>query len=78
MAQPCADGFKRRPCLQTELGPELWCSKCREFWPGDAEFFYMSKGKPHSWCKACYLEDLVKKGRRKCTGTVRIDPARPS
>ena len=40
---------------ETELGTEVQCSACNEFWPCDGEFFYMTKGVPHSWCKACYL-----------------------
>jgi hypothetical protein len=40
---------------QTDLGTEAQCAKCLEYWPADEEFFYMRHGKPHSWCKACYL-----------------------
>lgn len=40
----------------SELGPEARCSKCRDWWPIDREFFYFQNdGKPHSWCKACYV-----------------------
>jgi hypothetical protein len=46
-----------RASIQTELGEEVQCAKCREFWPADPEFYFFSKGKPHSWCKACYLSD---------------------
>lgn len=46
-----------RPTRQTELGTEVQCSKCKEFWPADSEFFYMKEGKPHSWCKDCYTND---------------------
>lgn len=38
----------------TELGEELQCAQCREFWPADREFFYFNNGRAHSWCKACY------------------------
>lgn len=41
----------------TELGQEAQCAKCQEFWPVDPEFFFMHKGKPHSWCKACFKSD---------------------
>lgn len=40
--------------IETELGQEARCAQCGEFWPADAEFFFMTRGKPHSWCKACY------------------------
>jgi hypothetical protein len=46
-----------RNTIQTELGEEVQCTKCREFWPADPEFFYFTNGKPHSWCKACYSAD---------------------
>lgn len=55
---------------QTELGREARCSKCGEYWPADAEFFYMLRGRPHSWCKACYIEDRVAKGRRPGYGSM--------
>jgi formylmethanofuran dehydrogenase subunit E len=51
---------------ETELGEEVTCAKCGEFWPADKEFFYFSNGKPHSWCKACYVNDpkmIAKKQR---------------
>jgi hypothetical protein len=41
----------------TELGEEIQCARCREFWPSDTEFFFFSNGKPHSWCKDCYMSD---------------------
>lgn len=43
-----------RATIETELGTEIFCSRCQEFWPCDPEFFFFTKGKPHSWCKACY------------------------
>jgi hypothetical protein len=46
-----------RERTSTELGDEIQCSKCREFWPEDPEFFFFSKGEAHSWCKACYRAD---------------------
>lgn len=51
--------MSRRPrdTIHTELGREVRCAKCGEFWPADSEFFFFGKGKPHSWCKACYLGD---------------------
>lgn len=41
----------------TELGTEVVCAKCEEFWPEDSEFYFMHGGKAHSWCKACYRAD---------------------
>ena len=46
-----------RAIITSELGEEIQCAKCREFWPLDAEFFFFTKGRPHSWCKACYIGD---------------------
>ena len=43
--------------IESELGDEIQCAKCGEFWPADKEFFYVSKGRLHSWCKACYVND---------------------
>lgn len=42
-----------------ELGPLRRCPRCEEWWPDDEEFFYVSGGKRHSWCRACYLERKV-------------------
>lgn len=46
-----------RQHIETELGDEVICAKCGDFWPADPEFFYFSNGKPHSWCKACYVNN---------------------
>lgn len=38
---------------------EKRCSRCHDYWPADAEFFYQSKGQSdglHIYCKACYRE----------------------
>ena len=45
---------KSRETQTTELGEEVRCAACGEFWPADKEFFYFTAGQPHSWCKACY------------------------
>ena len=50
-------GRNARPTIETDAGTEIECAKCNEFWPMDPEFFYISNGVPHSWCKACYLAD---------------------
>ncbi len=51
--------MKRVPRLkiETELGTEIQCSRCKDFWPADREFFYTARGKLHPWCKASYLSD---------------------
>lgn len=42
---------------QTDLGTELRCSKCGEYWPMDSEFFFRSRRDGfRSPCKACYYE----------------------
>lgn len=50
-------GRTARPTIETDAGTEIKCSKCNEFWPLDPEFFYISNGTVHAWCKACYLAD---------------------
>lgn len=43
----------------TDLGLEKRCSKCREYFPADNEFFYPNGGSPDGlcdWCKACYQQ----------------------
>lgn len=67
-----------REYIFTELGREARCAKCLDFWPVDPEFYYIQKGRPHSWCKACYIADRVAKGRRPNygTGTAHHDHAR--
>ncbi|MFY1879920.1 hypothetical protein ACOTCJ_13750 [Achromobacter xylosoxidans] len=60
--------MKRVPRLkiETELGTEIQCSRCMDFWPADREFFYTARGKLHPWCKACYLSDekVIQKAER--------------
>lgn len=58
-----------RDTRTTDLGEEARRSKCREFWPVDAEFFYFLRGRPHSWCKACYIEQRMAAGTSQRTGT---------
>ncbi len=48
----------------TELGRERKCTKCGDYWPDDAEFFYLSKGKTQQPCKACYAQLPSRKARR--------------
>lgn len=37
---------------------EMWCPRCKEYWPLDTEFFFASKTRDghFSWCRACYCE----------------------
>lgn len=45
--------------VDPELGPVRRCPRCppgEDWWPDDEEFFYVSGGKRHAWCRACYLE----------------------
>lgn len=58
-----------RDVRTSELGQEVRCSKCRQFWPADQEFFFISHGRPHSWCKACYIEVRLAAGTSNRTGT---------
>lgn len=47
-----------RARIDTDAGHEIQCSKCKEFWPEEPEFYFIHKVKgAHSWCKACYLAD---------------------
>lgn len=46
-----------RASRATEIGEEVQCAKCQDFWPADREFYYFNGGKPHSWCKDCYNDD---------------------
>lgn len=50
----------RRQVKQTELGTEIQCSKCKEFYPADNEFFPSQPADKkygcHSWCHACMGE----------------------
>lgn len=41
------------------------CSRCRDHWPADSEFFYSTKGSDglNDWCKACYHENRYPNGR---------------
>lgn len=57
------------PLAMTEIGPQRMCRKCGDWWPDDAEFFFLSKGKPRQPCKACYAElpsVIAKAERAKC------------
>lgn len=55
---------------ETPEGTEKRCSKCREWWPADLEFFHANPNGGHLGlnyqCKACYEEWR----RSKCPRTV--------
>jgi hypothetical protein len=41
---------------EEDLGLQRCCTRCRETWPLDEEFWYRNKGTWHPWCKACHRE----------------------
>ena len=36
----------RRATIQTELGTEIQCAQCKEFWPADGDFFFLKRNAP--------------------------------
>lgn len=41
----------------TEIGLQQSCSRCKELWPADTEFFFASLNSGiNRWCRACYME----------------------
>lgn len=58
---------QKAPIEITEIGPQKLCTKCDEWWPNDAEFFYLSKGRTIQPCKACYeqLPSVIAKRARQ-------------
>lgn len=55
-----------RETIETELGTEIQCAQCKDFWPADKEFFYGATGGGlHSWCKACYRANPKVKARKQ-------------
>lgn len=57
----------RSNVVMTDIGPQKLCTKCEEWWPDDAEFFYRSGGKTIQPCKACYeqLPSVIAKRARQ-------------
>ncbi len=45
------------------LGPVKPCSRCKEVWPADREFFHRRRNGWQSWCRACWHE-YVMEGER--------------
>jgi hypothetical protein len=50
---------------ETELGVERLCTKCADYWPDDAQFFYLKSGKTQQPCKACFAELPSRLARKK-------------
>ncbi|KMQ74026.1 hypothetical protein [Marinobacter subterrani] len=48
----------------TELGQERQCTKCGDYWPDDAEFYYRKNGRSAQPCKACYAQLPSRKARK--------------
>lgn len=44
---------------------ERLCTRCREYWPADAEFFTVKDGSYHSWCRACCAEATMRARAKK-------------
>jgi hypothetical protein len=56
--------------VYTYVDSELYkrCSRCKEYWPADTEFFFSSAAEPDgliACCKACYIEWRYPNGRKK-------------
>lgn len=58
----------------TEIGEELQCSKCDDWWPADAEFYFLSKGKLVQPCKACYYElpSVIAKTKKRHANNIKV------
>jgi len=51
--------------METDLGIERRCSRCREWWPADGEFWSEKRpGVFYSWCRACFAEYNVERRAR--------------
>ncbi|KMQ73768.1 hypothetical protein [Marinobacter subterrani] len=57
----------------TELGQELRCTKCNDFWPDDKEFYFQAGGRSQQPCKACYAL-LPSRAARKAGAAARVQP----
>ncbi|MFA5824781.1 MAG: hypothetical protein WC825_02280 [Gallionellaceae bacterium] len=58
--------FKRGTYRLGEDGElEKRCTKCREYWPADSEFFYAASTGDglNDCCKACYIENRYPESR---------------
>lgn len=51
------------------------CSRCRDYWPADSEFFFTDKNDADGlgcWCKACYMEWRWPNGRPSQTQALEV------
>lgn len=56
----------------TDLGPEQQCTRCKEWWPQEREFFCFDKNASsgfNCWCKACCAEDKQRRRQPQPTTT---------
>lgn len=42
--------------IDPELGRVRYCSRCREWWPRDEEFWYFDQRGILSYCRACWAD----------------------
>lgn len=57
------------------------CSKCRDYWPADSEFFFADKGSADGlgeWCKDCYKTWRYPKGRQATVDAPAPLPSTPA
>lgn len=47
--------------LDSDGALEKRCSKCRDWWPADTEFFPVDRAGLGSWCRACRYEHRKQK-----------------
>lgn len=51
--------------IQTELGIEVLCIRCEDYYPNDKEFFSGAPLKPFPYCKACETETQAERRARE-------------
>lgn len=65
--------------IETELGTERRCTRCKEYWPEDREFFYTSKRINRATvdiqqpCKACF-DEMKRVSRKKNKSKLSLVP----
>jgi len=61
--------MRKGRALITDIGRELYCPRCKEFWPADTEFFHSTPSHRDGlafWCKACYsVADKLRRDKNK-------------
>jgi len=66
----------QREIVITELGTEMKCGRCNEYWPADKEFWYQEGARGfHSWCKAWYGEWRKANDRKKAAKAAEVKVA---